>query len=77
MHFAFGERGERWKQLVAFETLVENGASPDAAFQQAFGVAPSVLDGELAQYLQRSLMSFYAVQLDQRVASRLQADLSA
>ena len=74
MHFAFGERGERWKQLVAFETLVENGASSDAAFQQAFRVAPSVLDGELAQYLQRSLMSFYAVQLDQRVASRLQAE---
>jgi tetratricopeptide (TPR) repeat protein len=73
MHYAFGERGERWKQLVTLETLVENGAAPEAAFQQAFGVAPSVLDGELAQYAQRSLMRFYAVPLDQRVATRVQA----
>src|SRR4030095_7932673 len=73
MHYAFGERGDRWKQLVAFETLAENGAPPETAFQQAFGVAPTVLDGELSQYAMRSLMRYYAVQLDQRVATRIQA----
>jgi len=73
-HYAFGQRGDRWRQLVAFETLVENGAASESAFQQAFGVAPTVLDGELSQYAMRSLMTFYAVQLDQRVATRVQSD---
>jgi tetratricopeptide (TPR) repeat protein len=73
VHYAFGERRDRWSQLVVFETLVENGALPDAAFQRAFGVAPSVLDGELAQYSKQSLMRFFPVQLDQRVATRVQA----
>ena len=45
------------------------GAPSEAAFQQAFGVAPTALDGELSQYSQRSLLTFYSVQLGQRVAS--------
>ena len=72
-HYAFGGNRERWNQLVAFETLLESGAPSETAFQQAFGVAPTVLDGELSQYSQRSLLTFYSVQLDQRVATRVQA----
>ncbi|HEU5255221.1 MAG TPA: tetratricopeptide repeat protein [Vicinamibacterales bacterium] len=72
-HYAFGGNRERWNQLVAFETLLESGAPSATAFQRAFGVAPTVLDGELSEYAQRFVLRFYSVQLDQRVATRVQA----
>jgi tetratricopeptide (TPR) repeat protein len=73
VHYALVERRDRWTQLVAFEKLLENGTPPETAFQRAFGVAPTVLDGELSQYSKQSLMRYYPVQLDQRVATRVQS----
>jgi len=73
VHYMLVERRERWNQLVTFENLLQNGAPPDTAFQRAFGVAPTVLDGELSQYSKQSVMRYYPVQLDQRVATRVQS----
>lgn len=74
VHYALVEKRDRWNQLVAFETLVENGAPVESAFQRAFGVGPDVLEKELTQYSQQATMRFYPVQLDQRVAARIESE---
>ena len=74
VHYAFVENQERWKQLVQFETFVSNGAPPDSAFQRAFAVPPAALDRELFDYVRRPAMHFQIVQLDQRIATRVQAE---
>lgn len=70
-HYAFIENQERWKQLVQFDSLVHNGQTPAAAFEQAVGVAPAVLEQELQTYVRRQAMQYQVFALDQRVATRI------
>lgn len=74
MHYTFVENRDRWKQLVQFEQFVERGATPDAAFQQAFAMPTDSLDKELLTYVLRPAMRVQVVELNQRVVNRLQTE---
>ena len=74
VHYAFVENTERWKQLVQFDALVRNGTPYEGAFQQTFAAPPAALDKELFDYVRRPAMHFQVVQLDQRIATRVQGE---
>jgi tetratricopeptide (TPR) repeat protein len=74
VHYAFTESPQRWEQLIRFETLVENGASPANATAEVFGAQASKLQQELVINVNRPAMPYHVIQLDQRVATDVAGD---
>lgn len=58
VHYLLSGSPERRRQASEYLRLTQDGGSPDAIFQQAFGTDPAVLERELKVYVQRYLFNY-------------------
>ena len=76
LHYAIVARAERFPQLTQFLKLRDGGEPVATAFEHAFGFATTELDEELRKYMLRTSLGYAVVDLDQRIASRVQGTVT-